>query len=327
VYWLRVAPVLRGAVLLCASLCFVFAGLLSVAGRAHASTAEEVRKKIAELQAVLKDFDGKQPVFADIGELRKSLLDRKLVGDGVKDIFIQHSSELQSLLKDDQSRQLIRDNAKTAPSLEALYDALDQLALDALLKKRATLLLDRLTGLIATSDSNALMLSKALHAPATGIATEDKALQEARKSFEPAWTSISQDLKIHVIRAWFGDLRTNWREGRQCHATSTIMTKCEAQAECKLDAAPATQPGAAYDHQVLCGFDPAPRVDPAHKGVAVNFVCARGTKLIWDEIAKQPGINPETKVPWQEHEINLATLRSSGMSFRCPFPVKPVGGG
>ncbi len=96
---------------------------------AHATTADDVRKKIDELKATLAAFDRKASVATDINALRNLLLDKKLIGSGAPDAFIQYSGEIQTLLSDNDSRQLVRDKAIDA--VNALSMALDGVQPDA----------------------------------------------------------------------------------------------------------------------------------------------------------------------------------------------------
>jgi hypothetical protein len=197
---------------------------------------------------------------------------------------------------------LLDSISKLFPAIEAI----EAVKPGEAIQRRALSLTQLLTGKPATT------ASPTLPAALDGLAA---AVGDYRATLEPP---ADPPYRIHIIRSWFGDLRTRWREGRLCAATATMMTKCEAQEECRLNG----EGGITYDPQVLCGFDPAPLVDPAYKGVAIAFTCVRGGKQTWDAIAQHPGIDPETGAAWKETDINHATLRSSGMSFRCPFPVK-----
>jgi hypothetical protein len=286
-------------------------------GGAQATTAEEVRKKIGELKTVLADFDGKNSVATDVRQLRKLLLDRKFIGNSDVDAFVEDSTDIQELLRNAQSSQVIKSNATSAASAKALFDALVKQGDDTTVQERFHDLMTRLTSLIAPpTSSNHYILTQALLGPATGP------IPKARAEFDIAWASITQDYRIHIIRSWFGDLRTHWREGRLCASTSTIRTRCQEHPICKLDDPTAQQAGKPYDDQILCGFDPAPLVDPRHKGVVIEFACARGGKDVWDALAERPGINPSTQRPWDPEDLHQAVLRSSGMSFRCPFPAE-----
>jgi len=313
----------RSSLQLWSASCIAVTTILTLAGEAHGATADEVRTKIAELKAALTAFDGKASIAADINGLRQQLLDKKLIGDGAADAFVQYSSEIQTLTKDTASAQLVRENKAAADSVTALFTALDPLAADMpdiLVKARFAAQLNGVTNLISKGRSTQVVLAETLLPAAAGTTppNEDKAVRTAREAFDTAWTKITEDqsLKIHVIRSWFGDLRTQWREGRLCASTSAIIKKCEATPECSLDAL------ADAPLDKLCGFDPAPLVDPMFKGVATEFTCVHGGKQVFDALAQHPGINPETGAPWDEEDINQAVLHSSAMSFRCPFPAK-----
>jgi hypothetical protein len=120
----------------------------------------------------------------------------------------------------------------------------------------------------------------------------------------------------------FGDLRTNWEEGRLCAPLSYMRTKCEAQDKCQLENGAGTEAGKPYAQQVLCGFDPAPLVDDRYKGVAVHFACVRGDPDTADRLVAEPGVNPVTKQRWVTNVDSYKTvLRSTGMTLRCPFPA------
>lgn len=316
---------------------FVFAFLYSalVGGVARGASADDITRNIADLTKSIKEYDEKALVAPNVvTDLRKLLLDKKLIGPNAAPAFIEISTEVQAILNDEKSRNQIAANKDGPASAKALFDSLVKISDDMIVKDRFGDLLDKITSIIIAPaggaapaaiilSNQAVLRAAILEKPATPTA-----LQTSRANFDKAWAAITEDYKIHVLRSWFGDLRTHWREGRLCAATSTIMTKCEAQTECKLDAAPAaTQPNNQYDQLSLCGYDPAPLVDPDFKGVATEFTCVRGGKDIWDALARQPGINPETGGPWDSEDLNVATLRSSAMSFRCPSPAKTAAPG
>ena len=275
--------------------CIAVVAISTLADSVHAAPADDVVKKIEELNAALTAFDGKTSVAADINGLRKLLRDKKLLGNDAADVFVLYSNDIQDLLKDDPSAQLVRDGKAAANSVTALLVQLNKLAPDmpdTLVKERFIAQLDGLTGLINKGRSSQVVLTETLLVPAAGSPSTDPdpKVRTARANFDTAWAKITEDQspKIHIIRSWFGDLRTNWREGRLCAATSAIMKKCEARPECVLDAAPAGQPNNVYDQQILCGFDPAPLVDPAYKGVATEYSCVRGGKLVWEDPCAAP---------------------------------------
>jgi hypothetical protein len=290
--------------------CATFLLSIFVVG-AHATTADDVRKKIDELKATLAAFDGKNSVAADINGLRKLLLDKKLIGGGAADAFIQYSGEIQTLLSDNETRLLIRD--KAIDSVNALSTALDGALPDVTIEERFAKLLTGVTALIGASAANQVLLTTAL------LQDKTKPVPMAREQFDTAWAKITDaDYKIHVVRSWFGDLRTVWRESRLCTSTSAMKAQCEAKTECSL--LPGTAP-APFNQESLCGFDPAPLADIRFKGVVVNYTCVRGGKQVWNEVAQYPGTDPTTRAAWTPRDINQAVLRSNAMSIRCPFPV------
>jgi hypothetical protein len=294
-------------------MCLVALLLPSLGAAAQASTAEDVRKKIAELKLVLDAFDGKASVASDVSDLRKRLLDKKLVGDA-PDAFGQYSDEVQTLLKDKESSQQIFK--KAGPSVTQLSAALDAMFADAALLDEFPGRLAKVTSLITASAANRLLIVEAL-------ADKDKSkpIPKAREAFDGAWASVTDDYKIHVIKSWFGDLRTKWAEGRLCTSTLAVKTPCEGQPSCK-PLQDGTAP-AQFNQEILCGFDPAPLVDSRFKGVVIEYACVRGGKDTWDRVAAHPGDDPVTENAWAPRDIYQVVVRSSGMSIRCPFPVKP----
>jgi len=197
---------------------------------------------------------------------------------------------------------------------------------DEAVKQNVIKLLNDLRAVVDNIASRAV-LSEALRTPPPSATPEpastDKQLREAHDKFKTAWAKLSE-YKIHIVSATFGDLRARWREGRQCSAMSYMMSRCEAKASCKLEAAAGTEAtaGKPYAQQILCGFDPAPLADERYKGVAVHFACLRGGQDMWDKLAETPGFHPVTGERWVEHRnSSITVLRSNGMELRCPFPV------
>lgn len=281
---------------------------------AQASTADDVRKKIDELKTVLDAFDGKASIAADVINLRKHLLDKKLIGDGAADAFVQYSGEIQTLLKDKDTVLLIR--TKAIDSATALSTALGPVFPDVPLETKFQKGLESLTSIMTSSLADQLELQDAL-----GDSDKTKPVPKARAAFDAAWASIEPDFQIHIIRSWFGDLRTDWDEGRLCTSTQAIKTACEAKTDCtplQAGVAPAQ-----FNQESLCGFDPAPLVDARFKGVVIEYTCVRGRKSTWNKVAQYPGTDPATDAAWTPRDINQAVLRSNTMSIRCPFPVKP----
>ena len=317
---LRNAPASWGTVF-CAAILF-----LTLVGGARATTADDVRKKIDELKAALAAFDGKDSVAADAIALRTQLLDKKVVPSAAAaDAFIQIGAEIQALLADEDSLRTIGDNKAALVAATASIKELNKLAPDvseSLVKQRFIELMAGLSGLVDGVASRAI-LAETLRAPAPvpdkpGI---DQDVRKARDAFLDAWAMLTEDYKIHVLTSWFGDLRTDWREGRLCTSTSAIKALCEANTECKLPEGTGTPPSP-FNQESLCGFDPAPLVDIRFKGVVVEYTCVRGGKQIWDAVAQYPGTDPTTRAAWTPRDVNQVVLRSSAMSIRCPFPVK-----
>lgn len=292
------------------SAAILFSMLVSGA-QAQATTADDVIKQIKALQEAITKYDGKGSVAAEVNGLRKQLLDKKLIGGGAADAFVQYSDEVQTLLRDDERRLLVRD--KAIASVTALSTALDAVLPDATVKERFATLLTSVTDLIDASVANEVVLAAAL------LEEKTNPVPKAREQFDTAWAKIADtDYKVHVIRSWFGDLRTDWGEGRLCTSTSAMKAQCEAKTECSL---PVGVTPAPFNQESLCGFDPAPLVDIRFKGVVVEYTCVRGGKQVWDSVARYPGTDPATGTAWLSRDINNVVLRSNTMSIRCPFPV------
>ncbi len=308
---------LWGALEICRAISFVALLLPFVGAAAQASTADDVHKKIEELKAVLAAFDGKGSVASDVNSLRKLLLDKKLIGDGAADAFAQYSDEIQTLLKDKDSVLLVR--TKAFSSATALATALATVFPDPPVEQKFQTGLETLTSIMTANLADQLRLEAAL-----ADADKSKPVPKARDAFDKAWALIEPDFQIHVLRSWFGDLRTDWDEGRLCTSTPAIKTVCEAKTECtplQAGVAPAQ-----FNQEILCGFDPAPLVDVRFKGVVVEYACVRGRKSAWNKVTQYPGTDPATGVAWAPRDINQVVLRSSAMGIRCPFPVKTGGG-
>jgi hypothetical protein len=288
--------------------------LVTFSAGAHAATAEEITKQIAALKAALAAFDGKGELADEIGGLRKALLtfETKAISQGNVTYFTQHSSDIQALLEDKATRFVIQTDKDAQASVLSLLDSLDKLTEEAVVDARFTDLLTKLTKLINADTSNRVVLSEQLRLePSKSIAAQ------ARKDFDLAWAAITEDYRIHVIGSSFGDLEAYWSEGRRCDSWSAMRAQCERLTECKLPT------GTPFDQIQMCGFDPAPLVDPRDKGVVVRYTCVRGGNDTWDRVAQYPGTDPVTGKPWLPQNIYQALLRSSTMSIRCPIP-KPA---
>jgi hypothetical protein len=318
VSWLRNAPASWGAAF-CAAVLF-----LTLVGGAQATTAADVRQKIEELKTALAAFDGKDSVAADAIALRTQLLDKKVVPSAAAaDAFIQIGADIQALLADPAYRKAIGDSKAALVAATASIKELNKLAPDmpdSLVKQRFIELLNGLSELINDGLASRAILAETLRAPAPvpdkpGI---DQDVRKARDAFLDAWATITEDYKIHIINSWFGDLDSDWRDGRLCDSRSAVRKLCERLTDCALPSA-ANKP---FDQEQLCGYDPAPLADPRDKGVVIRFTCVRGGTQVWDHLAQYPGTDPETKSAWLDRDIYQAVLRSSAMGLRCPFPFK-----
>jgi hypothetical protein len=280
---------------------------------AHATTADDVQKKIEDLKAAIKAFDGRRNEIADkLSDFRQFVLDNGFHGDNEKDAFVKYSDALQKILKDDDSRLQVQSMKEGRDSAQKLLPELDKLTEKLIVDARFIDLLTKTTKLINASVSNQTFLTQRL------LESTDNDVIIARKGFDLAWAKITTESKIHVLNSWFGDLRTGWREGRQCTSTLAMKTLCEAKTDCTLLAGTAPAP---FNQESLCGFDPAPLVDFKFKGVVVDYTCVRGGKQVWDTVAQYPGTDPVKLDAWKPRDINRVVLRSNTMSLRCPFPV------
>ncbi len=131
------------------------------------------------------------------------------------------------------------------------------------------------------------------------------------KAFNDAIDKLVEPLRIHVVRAWYGHVESNWRDGMQCNATNAMRTLCEGNPHCNPPATPADGP---LNPIALCGFDPAPFARGRVRGLVVQYACERGGQEHWDNLATNPLVEP----------YNIARLQSGAMSIRCPSPA-PAG--
>ena len=292
---------------------------------AHAETAKDVIAKITELTDTINKYDEKEVIAPKVlTDLRTLLLSKKLIGPNAAPAFIEISGEIQAILNDEKSRNQIVSNKDGPASAKALFDALMKISDDQIVKDRFTDLLNKATSLVLANDNSVILSNQTiLRTAILQKVNPATTLQNARSRFDGAYATLVEDYKIHVIRAWFGDLRTNWSEGQLCSATPYVMTKCQRQASCQLDEAPQAQAGKAFNQITPCGFDPAPLVDDRYKGVAIKYACVRGSKDSWDKLAEHPGYHPISGEAWESGtNSRTVVLRSSGMSLRCPFPAE-----
>jgi hypothetical protein len=180
------------------------------------------------------------------------------------------------------------------------------------------LLVDRLSRVTQLIDEDADMDARA-DLKKELAAEGDNAAKKALEAFNDAMAEYV-DLKIHVVRSWYGNLQGNWSEGEQCDATNTMRAKCQGQSECE---APAATDKVRVDPVALCGFDPAPNARGRARGLVVQYSCQRGGREHWEALARYPLIDPDTGETFNSVNRNLTSvvLRSSGMKLRCPYPV------
>jgi hypothetical protein len=291
--------------------------MLVCAGSADATSANDVNTKIAELITALTDFDGKGDVSAKISELRTKIIEKQLIGFPAATEFQQDSQQIQKVLNDPALRQQVQAQSRAdGPIKTAILDllkALDKLNEDTVVQDRFVELTSNVKRLIEASRSNRVILIEALLVENPPANSAPAKIQLARKDLETALGTITQRPRIHVIRSWYGDLRTRWSEGRLCDATLALRKDCEEKTMCTVQSVTA---------DALCGYDPALQADPVQKGAAVEFACVFGSADTWDAVAQRPGINPVTGQPWRTEEKNVQTVRSSSMQLRCPYPVQ-----
>lgn len=148
-------------------------------------------------------------------------------------------------------------------------------------------------------------------------ATVDK-LDELRQ--ELAAFSTRNEKRVHILGALYGDLNVidaivqkgkpiAGGHHRLCIATATVAESCERKAECKVTPAPADY------RNGICGYDPAPFLDKAYKGLVVWYVCNSNTnEHNWNGVSgRLTGIFD----PKVNKLGTAAVLYSASQSFSC----------
>ncbi len=148
-----------------------------------------------------------------------------------------------------------------------------------------------------------------------------KYLNELETAARGLESSVKEPLKIHIVRAWYGQLRSTWRQGNQCGATNAMRAECQEKLECS---SPETAANAVIDPIPLCGYDPAEFARGAARGLVVQYSCERGSTDHWEKLARRPTIDPVSgkKYSRANHNMKSAVLRSGSMKIRCSYPVK-----
>ncbi len=258
----------------------------------------------------------------DNPELQKKMRDAL---DKIKDIlkrqpakaFGSYSAAMQVLLADDLRPQ-IQSSSQARAAAQALIKLLDKIDDDKFVQDRFANYLDAIAALVG-DDANLVRIKNLLKKDAQG--KPSKIRDQLNKVYSALAEPEPEDQKIHILRAWMGDLARHPRPGRRCVATNAVRARCEKELKCTLLASAAPNDAEINPIQ-LCGFDPVPFAEQRQKGVAVWFTCIRGGQKDWDYVAENPGNHPVRKTPWQETEVNFAILQSASMQLRCPYPVQ-----
>jgi hypothetical protein len=175
-------------------------------------------------------------------------------------------------------------------------------------------------------------LSKASAAPNATEADEKRAAVFKEALMTPEVVGKLEELKrvagsltdvfkpgVHIIQAWYGHLGTRPPKGSQCEATGTMVPLCEGKPSC---AAPAVAGGGTLlDPVAICGFDPASYARGLARGLRVKYSCESGGPELWDQLARNRLINPDTGKEYDKDNSYTVELRSSAMKINCAFPV------
>jgi len=131
-----------------------------------------------------------------------------------------------------------------------------------------------------------------------------------------------RDNRVHVIGALYGDINAimqvldrhepirNARHHRWCVASAALSTSCERQRLCRVDADFET---------ALCGFDPAPFMASAYKGLVVLYECLpNGDDAVWYD-RLEDAATPLNQV--RRPTLRTTMLYSKQQSFSCAPPI------
>ncbi|WFP61461.1 MULTISPECIES: hypothetical protein [unclassified Mesorhizobium] len=230
----------------------------------------------------------------------------------------------------DPTQALLRRMDVLTASAQAIDmdDAAVQASVEALVKKltagkptsarnQANLARDTLKGLLDDAAMKRVLIED------KDVSSKLAQLREALQPF-----AADKQLRVHIVSALYGDIGaindilrrghsvTMKERDRWCLAGAAVATSCERQTNCQANV---------DFKQALCGYDPAPLMASAYKGLVVVYQCRSNDDALWNDVDKmdytKARIDRKFVPPPPTATTRLTLLYSKEQSFRCAPPL------